>query len=288
MNYSPLRYPGGKAKLYNLVSYMIRKIGNEVVYIEPFVGGGGLALSLLLNNDVQSIVINDSDKGIYSFWKAILTETSKFLELIEKTPVTIDEWYRQKEILNKKNKRYSLELGFATFYMNRTNRSGVIKAGPIGGYSQKGKYKLDCRFNKKELIDRILRIASRKNRIKVYNYDIKTFTKIVLPKYENRFTYYDPPYYIKGAELYKNFLTHDDHVCISKMIQKDLSNWLVTYDNVPEIVQLYKMYKINKFLLNYSVANSGLAEELIFSSNDALWPDADEIKTLKINLKIEG
>lgn len=287
MNYSPLRYPGGKSKLYKLVKYMIKKINDKIVYIEPFVGGAGLALSLLFNNDVESIIINDYDKGIYSFWRAILTETDKFVKMIEETPITINEWKRQKEIFNKNNKKYSVELGFATFYLNRTNRSGIIKAGPIGGYEQSGKYKLDCRFNKIELVKRILKIASNKKKIKLYNYDIKTFMKKVLPKYENRFTYYDPPYYEKGEELYKNYLTHEDHVLIADLIKNDFSNWLVTYDNSPEIEKLYDIYKINRYLLNYSVANSGKAEELIFSSNDQLWPSIEDVEKLKFNLKLE-
>jgi len=287
MNYSPLRYPGGKSKLYNLVKYMIKKIDKKVVYIEPFVGGGGLALSLLINNNVDNIVINDYDKGIYSFWRAILTETKKFIKMVEETPVTIEIWKKQKEIYNNNNKKYSLELGFATFYLNRTNRSGIIKAGPIGGYNQTGPYKLGCRFNKRDLISRILKIASNKKRIKLYNYDIKTFMKRVLPKYEQRFTYYDPPYYEKGEELYKNYFTHNDHVAISKLIMSDLSDWLVTYDNASEIQKLYSSYKIKKYLLNYSVANSGAAEELIFSSNNLLWPNNEDIRELKINLKIE-
>lgn len=287
MNYSPLRYPGGKSKLYKLVKYMIEKVDDKIVYIEPFVGGAGLALLLLFNKDVDSIIINDYDKGIYSFWRAILTETGKFVKMIEETPITIDEWRKQKEIFNKNNKKYSLELGFATFYLNRTNRSGIIKAGPIGGYEQSGKYKLDCRFNKIELVKRILKIASNKKKIKLYNYDIKTFMKKVLPKYENRFTYYDPPYYEKGEELYKNYLTHEDHVLIADLIKNDFSNWLVTYDNSPEIEKLYDIYKINRYLLNYSVANSGKAEELIFSSNDQLWPSIEDIEKLKLNLKLE-
>ena len=288
MNYSPLRYPGGKSKLYCLVKSMINKIDNKVVYVEPFVGGGGLALSLLSNGDVDNIIINDLDKGIYSFWRAILTETKKFVELIERTPISIDEWQKQKKIYEIKNNKYSLELGFATFYLNRTNRSGIINAGPIGGFNQTGKYKLNCRFNKNNLIKKILKIAENKNKIQVFNYDATTFINKIAFKFKDRFTYYDPPYYKKGEELYRNYLSHNDHVRIANLIKSDDANWLVTYDVASEIEKLYCSYEIKRYRINYSLANSGAAEELIFSSNDNLWPTEEEIRSLKFNLQLKG
>ena len=67
------------------------------------------------------------------------------------------EWEKQKRIYE--NTRSEFLLGFATFFLNRTNYSGVITGGPIGGFEQKGQWKIDARFNKKSLIDRIERIS---------------------------------------------------------------------------------------------------------------------------------
>src|SRR5690625_1246846 len=154
--YSPLRYPGGKSKLTKqIISLFETNNYNNGVYIEPFAGGAGIALSLLLNNYVDRIHINDLDISIYSFWKAILEDSEKFIQLIWKTPITIDEWKFQKNIQENPESASTLELGFSTFYLNRTNISGIIKGGVIGGYSQNGNYKMDARFNKEKLVDRI-------------------------------------------------------------------------------------------------------------------------------------
>lgn len=160
MNYSPLRYPGGKTKIAPMVKLLIEKSGmKNVTYVEPFAGGAGVSLELLFSGEVDHIVINDYDKAIYSIWRAIIENTNQFVDLIENTEVSIDEWYRQKNIYTNQSNRYSVELAFATFFLNRTNRSGILAAGPIGGYAQNGNYLIDARYNKEELINRILRIA---------------------------------------------------------------------------------------------------------------------------------
>ena len=148
MNYSPLRYPGGKTKIAPMVKLLIEKSGmKNVTYVEPFAGGAGVSLELLFSGEVDHIVINDYDKAIYSIWRAIIDNTNQFVELIENTEVSIDEWYRQKNIYTNQSNRYSVELAFATFFLNRTNRSGILAAGPIGGYEQNGAF--CCRKRRK-------------------------------------------------------------------------------------------------------------------------------------------
>lgn len=284
-NYSPLRYPGGKNKLYPFVAAIIKNTGiPNPVYIEPFAGGAGVALSLLFNDVVGEIVINDYDKTIYSMWKSILTQTKKFIELIYKTPVTVEEWKRQKEIYTTKNNKYSLELGFATFYLNRTNRSGILNAGPIGGYQQTGKYLINVRFNKEDLINRVKKIASYKKKIHLYNHDIRTFINFYVPKYIDRaFIYFDPPYYKKGKYLYKNFFVDKDHQDIHDLIVKLDCPWMVTYDNTKEIRMIYQGMQAWQFDLVYGVANSGLNSEILFISDPVLLPkDNDD----KMNLRL--
>lgn len=233
MNYSPLRYPGGKSRLAPFISLLIQKSKIEnPVYVEPFAGGAGVALSLLLNSIVDEIVINDYDKAIYSVWRALLTETNRFIELIEDTPLNIEEWRVQKRIYDEEGSRYSLKLGFAAFYLNRTNRSGILSnAGPIGGFDQMGNYLIDARFNRQELVRRVCEIAKYKSKIHLYNKDIRMFLKKYMPKYQERaFIYFDPPYYNKGKALYKNFFSPLDHQEIFKHISALSCPWLVTYD----------------------------------------------------------
>ena len=151
-NYSPLRYPGGKSALYPVISSVIKSHRmKHCIYVEPFAGGAGIAWSLLIDGVVDRVIINDADKAVYSFWRAIMESTQWFVEKIRTTPITVNEWRKQRDIL-RNSKKYSKELGFAMFFLNRTNRSGILDAGPIGGYDQAGEYKIDCRFNRDELI----------------------------------------------------------------------------------------------------------------------------------------
>lgn len=228
------------------MEYMIIQLGHRGgTYIEPFAGGAGIAIELLLNGVVNQIVINDYDKGIWSFWKAILTETDRFINEIRNVPLTIYEWERQHEICINHNDRYSFELGFATFYMNRTNRSGIIKGGVIGGIEQNGNWTMDVRFNRNELIKRIQNIAKKKKNIKLYNKDVNSFINSYVPRYDNALIYFDPPYYKKGKQLLYEFFTYEDHVRIEAMISNNVCcDWIITYDVATEIEEIYKNYNI--------------------------------------------
>ena len=291
MNYSPLRYPGGKNQLAPFISLLIQKSRIEnPIYVEPFAGGAGVALSLLLNSIVDEIVINDYDKAIYSIWRALLTETDRFIELIENTPLNVEEWRTQRHIYNEQGNKYSMELGFAAFYLNRTNRSGILtNAGPIGGFDQTGNYLIDARFNRPELVRHVREIAKHKSKIHLYNKHIQTFLKNYMPKYQERaFIYFDPPYYKKGKALYKNFFSPSDHQKIYERICKLDCPWLVTYDDVPEIREIYSSYIGKRYDLIYSLANNGKNSELMFLSDDALWPSEEELKSGKITINLRG
>ena len=271
MFYSPLRYPGGKAKLARFMEFIIKERGYiGGTYIEPFAGGAGIAVELLLRDVVSRIVINDYDKGIWSFWKAILTETERFISEIRTVPLTINELEKQRDICLNYNKKYSFELGFATFYMNRTNRSGIIKGGVIGGLQQTGKWKIDARFNRESLISRIESIAFRKKDIRLYNQDITTFIEHYVPFYsEKAMIYFDPPYFKKGKQLYMNFFEFEDHKRIERVIRNSVEcDWIVTYDDASEIREIYASYPVMLYDLNYSVSKKCKTSELmIFKSN---------------------
>ncbi|MBI2075678.1 MAG: DNA adenine methylase [Candidatus Aenigmarchaeota archaeon] len=269
--YSPLRYPGGKGKITSYMKEIIKK--NSLVggiYVEPYAGGAAVAISLLLDEYVDKIIINDIDYSIYAFWYSMINKTKELCQLIEKTPITITEWKKQKKIQSIKNCDL-LTLGFSTLFLNRTNRSGILKnAGPIGGFEQKGKWKLNVRYSKSDIIERIKRISLYKNRIEIYNYDaielIKTINKS-LPS--NTLIYFDPPYYMKGKELYFNYYRRKNHEEISNKIKKiNKHRWIVTYDNVASIRKLYKLYRKKKFLLNYSAGRSNRGEEVMIFSNN--------------------
>lgn len=289
MIYSPLRYPGGKGKLASFMKVLIEKTDHKGgTYIEPFAGGAGIALDLLENDVVSQIVINDLDKGIYSFWRAILNETNRFVEAIFEVPVTVEEWKYQRNVLLQADNKYSFELGFATFYLNRTNRSGIINGGMIGGIEQTGSWKLNARFNKENLADRILNIVKKKECIHLYNKDVSSLIKNYLPKYEkDAFVYFDPPYFKKGKQLYLNFFNEQDHIRIEKLIKESLTcDWVITYDDAPEIADIYANYELRRFDLNYSVAKKRRASEIIIFSNKDMIPDEKSLEDNKICINL--
>ena len=267
---SPLRYPGGKTAMLPIVSGIIRAKGlNAAVYVEPFAGGAGLALSLLFNSLANEIHLNDVDRSIFAFWNSVLNENDKFIEKIENTPITVEEWKRQRIVQLEKETADEFELGFSSFYLNRTNRSGIISnAGLIGGYRQSGQYRLNCRFHKDKLIKKIQKIADYRNCIHICNLDAVEFIKQTdndLP--DNVLYCIDPPYYSKGHTLYTDFYEHDDHEALSEVILALDRHWILTYDDTQQITDLYQTQCQYSFNLNYSLARKRAGAELLILSD---------------------
>lgn len=290
INPSPMRYPGGKNRLTRFIALAIKKMDLEnCTYVEPFAGGAGAALSLLLSGTVNNIVINDYDRAVYSLWRAIKQEPKALIELIRNTPISIDEWYRQKKIYSQSTS-YSLELAFATLFLNRTNRSGIIEAGPIGGYSQSGEWKIDARFNKEAIVNKIEAIAEKRAKIKVYNKDIIKFLRDYVPTLPGElFFYFDPPYYNKGQKLYKNYFSPEDHQRICDVITHEISApWIITYDDVDKIADMYSGYEKRYFDLTYSAANKGKASELMIFSDITVCPMQSQLDESGIDINIRG
>ncbi len=266
--FSPLRYPGGKTSYAKLMEKIIElnKLGN-CVFVEAFAGGAGAALSLLFKKRVSSLILNDLDFAIYSFWKSILNYTDEFIKLIHDTPISIYEWRKQKKIYFTE-KEDTLKLGFATFFLNRTNRAGILAANPIGGITQKGNYSIDARFNKINLIKKIEDIAEKKASIIIYNQDVIDFinTLNIIHKNDNLFVYFDPPYFCKGKLLYLNHFDYKQHVSLHDSIDKFEHPWVLSYDSSPDIAEIYKDYPIYQKSLRYSITTPSSANELIISN----------------------
>lgn len=266
---SPLRYPGGKAKLYNRVEAMITaNFSNMPQYVEPFAGGSALSIKLLFNSKVSHVHINDFDHAIWCVWNAILNDTENFIKLIQNTSVTIEEWHKQKDIYLHQERHTNLAIGFATFFLNRTNRSGIIFAGPIGGLKQDGNYRINSRYNKANLINLIRLIASNRNRISLYEMNAADFIAIIDQLHNDLFIYLDPPYVQKGAALYWNAFAESDHRDLAVEVAHLRNKWMMTYDPHPLVKNLYKEYNIIDFTIRYSVDKAKMGYELaIFSDN---------------------
>lgn len=277
--HSPLRYPGGKQVLSRIVAHLIRM--NECaggVYVEPYAGGASIALSLLFGEHVDRVVINDADVCIHSFWKAVLLDTERFIKLLRETPTTVEEWAKQREVYLQPKRYGALKLGFATFFLNRCNRSGIIsRGGPIGGQQQDGAWKIDARFNRTELERRIRRIAAYRDRITLSQRDAIALLQEDLPRLASLrpFVYLDPPYYEKGRELYLSYYNHADHEKLASHLENEASyRWVMSYDNVPEINALYRGFRRVRFSLDYSARERREGTEVMILPAMLTFPQA--------------
>lgn len=284
--YSPLRYPGGKAPFAPFIAKLME--ANGVAgghYLEPYAGGAGVALDLLFQGHASHIHINDADPAVYAFWLSVTQNSAELLDLLNNTPITMAEWFKWRSVLREDCQASLVEKGFATLFMNRTNRSGILKAGVIGGKNQEGAYKLDARFKKDVIAARIVEIAKRAKDITVYSEDSLALLqrcKEFLPK--ESLIYLDPPYYVKGKGLYRNYYEHDDHVAIAKTINAKgfKRHWVVSYDNADEIRAMYLLVNNKTYGLNYTAQRRYVGNEVLFFSQDLVVSDEGIPKTKKV------
>ncbi len=245
-------------------------------YVEPYAGGAGIALHLLFSGYASQIHINDLNRSIHAFWKVVLEDTDNICRLIYDTPIDMDNWLRQKEVQEHPEKHSTLELGFSTFFLNRTNRSGIISGGVIGGKNQDGPWKMDVRYNKTNLISRIEKVSRFSGDITVYNKDAAEFIAEVVPTLPlQSIIYLDPPYYAKGCDLYEDHYGFDEHLTISGLVGDICQKWIISYDDTPEIRNMYQQYRNLPYQLSYSAADRYKGAEIMFFSDDLLIPDVD-------------
>lgn len=280
---SPLRYPGGKLKVFDFIKQLFEV--NDLcggTYIEPYAGGASVALSLLFYKYAGRIKINDIDRAIYAFWYSVLNETEELCRKINDTPVTMATWTAQHELQKRKEEIDLLELGFSTFFLNRTNRSGILNGGVIGGKEQLGKYKIDARFNKKDLIERIELVAGYADLIELTSMDaIKLIKRYKRTPAAKTFCYLDPPYYVKGRDLYLNYYNEDDHRAIAEAIKRYKGKWIISYDAMPFLKELYQDYRQQEYCLSYSAGNPSKGKEIMVFSDGLILPDAEIVKGKK-------
>jgi DNA adenine methylase len=243
-------------------------------YVEPYAGGAGIALELLFDQKVSHVYLNDSSPLIYSFWYSILTETDRFCGMISRARLTIEAWKKHREVVRHPADHDVVQVGFSTFYLNRCNRSGVLKAGVIGGLGQSGSWKMDARFSRRSLLKRIESLAEHRSKITVTNDDAAEFmvSKVnALPP--KTIVYCDPPYYEGADRLYLNTYRPEDHAHVAAVIQRKLRHpWLVSYDGHPDIIDLYRNRLRFRYSLQYSAMRSCVAREVFFLSDSLELP----------------
>lgn len=271
IHFTPLRYPGGKAKLAEYVKNLMKE--NQLLdgeYVEPYAGGAAIALELLFHEYVSRIHINDVSRPVHAFWKSVLRYTDELCKLVIDTPLTVKSWDKQKHILENPTSHSELALGFATFFLNRTNRSGILNGGIIGGRDQTGPWKIDARFNAKELVHRIQSIAAMRGRIKLSRQDALKFLQAGIAKWpEKTLIYLDPPCYLKGRDLYYDFYEPKDHETVANFVTTTIKKqrWIVSYDNAPAIRQLYRGCPHIVYDIGYSARSASQGSEVMFFGN---------------------
>ena len=269
MSHSPLRYPGGKSKIYGRVKNLIESNSLcDKTYVEPFAGGFGIGIGLLRDDIVQNVILNDFDSHIYHFWYAVLYHTDALLQKIADTPITLEERDRQKKVY-RDDTADEVSDGFATLFLNRVNFSGVIKGGPIGGLAQSGEYKIDCRFNKTEIAKKIEQIALLRDRIKLYNCDASELITLHLQgRISSSFFNIDPPYVNKAHKLYTNYFKEEDHRRLKGIITEHLgdTHWIVTYDDCDLIRDIYKDYHMIEYGIFHNTGGSVIGKEIVITN----------------------
>ncbi len=285
---TPLRYPGGKQKLTPFVREVLAE--NELLgghYVEPYAGGAGVAIDLLLSNQVCHVHLNDTCPGVYAFWRSVLKRGEAVCGLISRASMTVEEWQRQREVFRHPTEHDQLALGFATFFLNRCNRSGILSGGIIGGLSQTGPWKIDARFTRNELIRRIEAITQRASNITMRNLDAEEYIQNYLPHLpENTLVYFDPPYFRKADRLYNNHYVEADHAEIAKTIQAKVKlPWMVSYDSGPEIASFYQKRRQFTYDLQYNAAAAYKGKELIIVSDDLALPAEPGLRAIETALK---
>lgn len=292
-HFTPLRYPGGKGRLAQYIKTLMKEnLLLDGEYAEPYAGGAAIALELLLHEYVDKVHINDISRPVYAFWKSVLHETDELCKLITDTPVTVKTWDIQKRVLQNKNKENDLALGFAMFFLNRTNRSGILNGGIIGGRDQTGPWKIDARFNSAELVGRIRAIASLRKRIRLSCKDALRFLEGGVGQWPDKtLIYLDPPYYAKGRELYYDFYEPEDHERVAAFVRTNITRqrWVVSYDNVKRVRELYKGCQHIIYELRYSARSSRSGREIMFLSDNLKIPaSGGSIRTLKTRRRMAG
>lgn len=273
---SPLRYPGGKARLFK---YFLRLIHQNRLrdcrYVEPFSGGAALALELLLGHVVDTIHLNDLDRAVYAFWHSAVNRNTELRKRIEAAPVTMDTWHACRDVYRQADESDLLDLGFATFFLNRTNRSGILTGGVIGGLKQQGTWRLDARFNKKNLLQRIEAIGMWKSRITVTQLDACELVEGYVDEGDSRtLIYLDPPYVEKGPKLYLNAYVEDDHRALGKVVGRLTCPWVVSYDSHHLVDEIYGRYREQDMRLHYSAReHTRVGREKVFFSDQLSPPD---------------
>ncbi|MBY4130207.1 DNA adenine methylase [Rhodococcus fascians] len=281
---SPLRYPGGKARIAPFADELLAiQSSRPRHYAEPFAGGAGSALTLLVSEKVDVVHINDLNPGIAAFWRCVFNQTKRLIKRIEDTEVSLDAWHLARAIYSQPRRHTDIDLGFATFFLNRCNRSGILNARPIGGLEQTGRWKIDARFNRDNLTRRIAYLGSYRRRVKLSELDAQEFLSTLAPLLGDILVYVDPPYLGQGDDLYLDRLSAKDHRDLAANLQSSNLGWFLTYDADDRVTNdLYVNFRCAEFDIKHTAQVNHMGTEyIVFSDNITVPRDLQVLATAK-------
>ncbi|OZE86608.1 hypothetical protein CH298_19815 [Rhodococcoides fascians] len=276
---SPLRYPGGKAKLAPYLARIISSQNRSIeTYCEPYAGGAGAGLQLLSDGYVSNLIINDLNPGIAAFWRCVFHHTEQFVEMIWDVEVSVAQWKIQRAIYSSPENHKDLALGFATFYLNRTNRSGILNARPIGGLDQTGRWLIDARFNKEDLVARIWNLMTMASCVTVKEERAISLIRTLNRRSKPVLLYVDPPYVVPGEELYMTDHSWSEHSKLEQALDTSPHPWILTYDVDDRTRALYKNFRCLRFGISHTAQVQKVGREYMFFSRGLRVPDRHVLK----------
>lgn len=268
---SPLRYPGSKASLTDYIASVIEaNLLSGCTIIEPYAGSATVSLEMLSRGFVQHAILIERDPLLYGFWYSVFNDVDNLVNDIFEIDVSLNTWIDFQKYRNTTNldDYLLLELGVAGLFFNRTNFSGILGAGPIGGANQDSKYKINCRFKKEKIIQQIRTISLLKDKVEVVFGDALTYLKTQEHEIGNSFSflYIDPPYYNQGKKLYRYWYEDSNHKELADYLGRLETPWLVSYDDHPKIREYYEESAMQELFIDYTARVSRQGEELLISN----------------------
>jgi DNA adenine methylase len=277
---SPLRYPGSKVRITGMVAALLERnllVGSHIY--EPFAGGSAVSLGLLANGFASAATWVERDPMIYAFWKMVKDRPDELIARMIRGKIALAAWRRMQPLrdIDRPMKANLAELGYAGLFFNRTCFSGIVGAGPIGGITQtSSSYKIDCRFNKRELTASIRECSIILQKVEVIFGDGITFLQnhcLKMPPHS--LVYIDPPYVTNGYKLYRYHFGKADHERLAEAVNDLRVPWLMSYDNHNLIRDLY-IGEQAKFAKTYqSLRSSRFVREILLLSDDFLPPSGE-------------
>jgi len=261
---SPLRYPGGKTWLIPHIREWLGRTEPEIL-IEPFAGGGIVSLTAVMEEMASCAVMVEIDRDVAAFWRAAVENGASLRDLIGEFDPTLES-LREME---QSPPETVVEHGFRTLVLNRTRRGGVLARGASfckTGENGKG---IRSRWYPETLSSRLEAIQEYADRLSFVEGDGMKLLPVLLRGWgRDAAVFLDPPYTAAGGKragsrLYEHSTI--DHAALFAMLAEHESNFLMTYDAAPEIVDLVRKHGFSAAALSMKNGHHHKIVELVIT-----------------------